>query len=134
MTKEEIIDGNVLICEYMGVTPNVLGRYEFPGFGYITSVGNWKDEFKRHQLKFHSDWNWIMEANLAVLAEMGSYMVLEDPTYLNKNGNYSVDLAGDCIHGAGAEDKSAKMTCFITVIRVINSINQKRKEKALLED
>jgi hypothetical protein len=134
MTKEEIIDGNVLICEYMGATPNVLGRYEFPGFGHMTSVGNWKDEFKRHQLKFHSDWNWIMEAAFAVLAEMQSYLILEDPAYMNKGGKYVVDMAGDCIHGTTTTDNSAKMAYFITIVGVITSINKKKKEKALLED
>jgi hypothetical protein len=113
MTKEETVDGNVLIAEYMGVTPNVLGRYNFPGFGYMTSVGNWKDEFQRHQLKFHKDWNWSMEACIAV-ANYPDVEVL-------------IQMRGDVLQVGNPKEE-----LFKELISIINQINEKKK--ALLEE
>ena len=56
---ENIIENNKLIAEFLGETKQ---PFEFSQFGYINSLGEWKDTFFDNQLKFHSDWNWLMEA------------------------------------------------------------------------
>ena len=55
---ENIIENNKLIAEFLGETKQ---PFEFSQFGYINSLGEWKDTFFDNQLKFHSDWNWLME-------------------------------------------------------------------------
>ena len=52
------IENNKLIAEFLGETKQ---PFEFSQFGYINSLGEWKDTFFDNQLKFHSDWNWLME-------------------------------------------------------------------------
>lgn len=43
---------------------NFLGQenqpYELPEFGYVTFSGDWKDTFFDAQLKFDTDWRWLM--------------------------------------------------------------------------
>ena len=51
-------ENNILIAEFLGQKKTIL---EFPQFGYMTSSGNWKDEFTPNELKFHINWNWLME-------------------------------------------------------------------------
>ena len=51
-------ENNQLIASFLGQTSTI---YEFPQFGYIKSNGDWKDTFSASELKFHSDWNWLME-------------------------------------------------------------------------
>ena len=50
-------ENNKLIAEFLG---EIKQPFEFPQFGYINSMGDWKDTFFDNQLKFHSDWNWLM--------------------------------------------------------------------------
>ena len=54
---ENIIENNKLIAEFLG---GIKQPFEFPQFGYINSMGDWKDTFFDNQLKFHSNWNWLM--------------------------------------------------------------------------
>jgi hypothetical protein len=51
-------ENNKLIAEFMGETKQPFG---FPQFGYIKTNGDWKDTFFDSELKFHKDWNWLME-------------------------------------------------------------------------
>mgnify|MGYP006055062061 CR=1 FL=1 len=51
-------ENNKIIAEFMGESKQ---PYEFPKFGKIDTNGDWKDIFFDNQLKFHSDWNWLME-------------------------------------------------------------------------
>ena len=51
-------ENNKLIAEFLG---EIKQPFEFPQFGYINSMGDWKDTFFDNQLKFHSDWNWLMQ-------------------------------------------------------------------------
>ena len=50
MTKEEILEGNKLIAEFMGFTVGEFGFQE-PG-------EEWQQPFKH--LKYHSSWDWLM--------------------------------------------------------------------------
>lgn len=51
-------NNNKLIAEFLGQKEEII---ELPQFGYMTASGNWKDEFKISEFKFHKDWNWLME-------------------------------------------------------------------------
>jgi hypothetical protein len=51
-------ENNKLIAEFLGQNKM---PYEFPQFGYIKTNGDWNDTFFDNQLKFHKDWNWLME-------------------------------------------------------------------------
>ena len=54
---------NKLIASFLGQTSTnyEFPQYEFQQFGYIKSNGDWEDTFWASELKFHSDWNWLME-------------------------------------------------------------------------
>ena len=54
---DNITENNKLIAEFMGEQKQ---PFEFPQFGYINIMGDWKDTFFDNQLKFHKDWNWLM--------------------------------------------------------------------------
>jgi hypothetical protein len=51
-------ENNKIIAEFLGQNKM---PYEFPQFGYIKTNGDWNDTFFDNQLKFHKDWNWLME-------------------------------------------------------------------------
>jgi hypothetical protein len=51
-------ENNILIAEFLGQKETISN---FPQFGYMTVYGDWKNEFTPNELKFHSDWNWLME-------------------------------------------------------------------------
>lgn len=59
LTMEE---KNILIAEFLQVDKNENGTFELPQFVKITIGGTFKTEFKSSQLKYHKDWNWLMEA------------------------------------------------------------------------
>ena len=56
---ENILENNRLIAEFLGQKSD---KYEFPQFGYMNTKGDFITEFNDSQLKFHKDWNWLMEA------------------------------------------------------------------------
>ena len=51
-------ENNKIIAEFLGESKQ---PYEFSQFGYMTLSGDWKDTFFVEQLKFHSNWNWLMK-------------------------------------------------------------------------
>jgi hypothetical protein len=51
-------ENNKIIASFLG--QNKI-PYEFPKFGYIKMDGDYSDTFFDNQLKFHKDWNWLME-------------------------------------------------------------------------
>ena len=55
---DNITENNKLIAEFLG---EIKQPFEFPQFGYINIMGDWKDTFFDNQLKFHSNWNWLMQ-------------------------------------------------------------------------
>ena len=55
---DNITENNKLIAEFLG---EIKQPFEFPQFGYINSMGDWKDTFFDNQLKFHTDWNWLLK-------------------------------------------------------------------------
>ena len=58
MTKEEIIEGNKLIAEFMGgVYDSDVNEYWF----YLNPP-NWTSKFAptTYELKYHSSWDWLM--------------------------------------------------------------------------
>ena len=50
-------ENNKLIAEFLGETKQ---PFNFPQFGYVNSIGEWKDTFFDNHLKFHKNWNWLM--------------------------------------------------------------------------
>ena len=79
---ENITENNKLIAKFMGEQKQ---PFEFPQFGYINIMGDWKDTFFDNQLKFHKDWNWLMKV-VEKIHSMQSYGVL-----INPNGTYIQD-------------------------------------------
>jgi len=52
------MNDNELIAEFLGCKGTISN---LPQFGYMTTSGDWKDEFTPNELKFHKNWNWLME-------------------------------------------------------------------------
>jgi len=57
---------NILIVEFIGVKPKQFGTSkEYELYGVIESIEDGEDEkhfFTPEEMKFHSDWNWLMPA------------------------------------------------------------------------
>ena len=51
---------NILIVEFLQVDKNENGTFELPQHCKMTLGGTFKTEFQSNQLKFHSDWNWLI--------------------------------------------------------------------------
>jgi hypothetical protein len=58
MNKEEILDYNRRCADFLG--------WEITGPGFPAGYWNDKDFIQFHELKFHSDWNWIHEVIEAI--------------------------------------------------------------------
>jgi len=54
-------ENNILIAEFMQFHLIDGKHYEIPQFGYMKTDGIWSDIFYPQTLKFHSNWNWLME-------------------------------------------------------------------------
>lgn len=62
MTQQEILDYNKRCAEFLGVKKSQYNEYEM--YGFISCIEDGENEqhfFKPEDMKFHSDWNWIME-------------------------------------------------------------------------
>ena len=60
--NSETIENNKLIAEFMGAKPNKGGEYEM--YGIIQNIEDGENEqhlFFSSEMKFHTDWNWLME-------------------------------------------------------------------------
>ena len=84
---ENIIENNKLIAEFLG---GIKQPFELPQFGYINSMGDWKDTFFDNQLKFHSNWSWLMEVvekieslNFVVQIHLNSCFIKESEHFIN---------------------------------------------------
>jgi len=55
-------ESNVLIAEFLNVSINENGTFELPEYGTIRPNGDFKTGFNKEQLKYHTDWNWLMNA------------------------------------------------------------------------
>jgi len=53
-------ENNKLIAEFL--ISKEANIFEFPQFGYMTAQGVFKTCFPFNELKFHKDWNWLIEA------------------------------------------------------------------------
>ena len=85
MKQEEILEYNKKCAEFLGETKQ---PYEFSQFGRINTKGDWVDTFFDNQLKFHSDWNWIMEVVETIKQEIGIKSVdecTEEEWYITTN-------------------------------------------------
>ena len=62
-TQNEILKGNKLIAEFMGVINESSNIYYMPEFGaYKNNYGQieFEDCFRPNELKYHNSWAWIM--------------------------------------------------------------------------
>lgn len=63
MKTEEILNGNKLIAEFMGVVNDFSDIYHLPQFGrYELKYGqiDFDECFKLNELKYNSSWDWLM--------------------------------------------------------------------------
>ncbi len=56
-----IEETNILIAEFLQIDKNENGTFELPQYGKVTLSGEFKTEFNASELKFNSDWNWLIE-------------------------------------------------------------------------
>lgn len=112
-------ENNKLIAEFLGQKGDVL---QFPKFGYITTSGNWKDEFTPNELKFHKDWNWLMEV---------VKKIRNNPIVTNVNYNIEGDFIIEGLTSAEKLDiiinredfKSDLEMCYFGVVEFIKWYN-----------
>ena len=94
---DNIIENNKLIAEFLG---EIKQPFEFPQFGYINIMGDWKDTFFDDQLKFHKDWNWLMEVvekieSLSKEGETYMFSITKFSARVTYKGSRIVDLPID---------------------------------------
>ena len=94
---KNIVENNKLLAEFLG---GIKQPFEFPQFGYINSMGDWKDTFFDNQLKFHSDWNWLMQVvekieNLSKEGETYMFSITKFSARVTYKGSRIVDLPID---------------------------------------
>ena len=118
------IENNKLIAEFLGETKQ---PFEFSQFGYINSLGEWKDTFFDNQLKFHSDWNWLMEVvekieNLQDENNHVMYNVQIEQSFTEIIDNHTSEIV---IYDIDADSKIEAV--YNTVIEFIKWYNEQNK-------
>lgn len=79
MENKEILEYNKRCAEFLGVN-KTLSSYYLPKFGlYVNKYGEvyYEEVFREEELKFHSDWNWIMEVVEAIV-EKTKFKTIEE--------------------------------------------------------
>jgi hypothetical protein len=77
------IENNKLLAEFMGLTQTEINYYYFPKFERAFRLGD---------LKFHSDWNWLMEVVEKI--ESLEKPITNNPNLVGKNEDYEVHIQG----------------------------------------
>lgn len=85
MERNDIIEGNKLIAEFMGATP-IRGEYDmYQVIEDIKDGVNEKHFFIPSEMEFNSSWNWLMPV-VEKIEEMGFWFELRT----HKTGNRAV--------------------------------------------
>jgi len=67
------LENNKLIAEFLGATFKE-NEFYFPAIVFKTG----KNYFENHELKFHSDWNWLMEVVEKIESLDYSFQILKN--------------------------------------------------------
>lgn len=82
MTQEEILEYNKRCSKFLG---QISQPFKFPQFEYIKSDGDYSDIFFDNQLKFHTDWNWIIEVVEAIEKLGYQFDITDNEVGINSN-------------------------------------------------
>ena len=81
MTQKEILEFNKICAKFLMTNNDFINIYYFPQFGhYKISYGEpyYEEAFRIDEMKFHSDWNWIMEVVEAIEKLDDFYVQIEE--------------------------------------------------------
>ncbi len=114
---KNVIEGNVLIAEFMGGREVdwfservVILPHDHLGLPPIINIGNHTNWAKAHildiEVKYHSDWNWIMPVYLKAKAEIKSKQIRKLTVH---TGSFAVKDAGKLILEGKCLEASEKL-------------------------
>ena len=106
MTQEQLLEYNKMCAKFLGVD-NTLSCYYLPKFGlYKNSYGEiyYEEVFNEDELKFHSDWNWIIEV-VEVIEKLGYYTKNECIRNVNYFNIYELKNNEETFYGSGNNSK-----------------------------
>ena len=158
MKEEEITERNKLICEFMGYKQIIIpidkwkfsgSKKPFPDHEIIRygSITNNKDWFEEKDLKYHSDWNWLMnvlekieqtwigkfgEMNIKILSECSDLLVKPNGRLYEcriKNHNYP-----EVIKGVGQSYNSRIKAVWLAIIDFIKWYNTQTNNSSHQEE
>lgn len=95
--KVQVLEYNKMCVEFLGVD-NTLSCYYLPKFGlYKNSYGEiyYEEVFKEDELKFHSDWNWIMELVEAIESfnsSMTLFIIEDERCHVDSQLGWHIDV------------------------------------------
>ena len=102
MTKEEILEGNKLIAEFMGMV-----RHNH--ISYATWANSKGDHIFESVLQYHSSWDWLMP-------------VVEKIESLKNSDDYEIDIFGNCCDIGGRFEAVGETKIAAVYIAVIEFI------------
>jgi hypothetical protein len=115
--KKDTTQNNILIANFLKQT---VQPFEFPQFGYIRHNGDWMDKFLDYQLKFHKDWNWIMEVVQTIENLNYTFDVMGKAVSINNSNEMIVDLNANSF-------KSKIEAVYTACIEFITWYNENKK-------
>ncbi len=115
MNKEEIIEGNKLIAEFMGIPK--CGRCEDCG-GYQFSPAV---IFLPSEMQYSENWDWLMPIVIKIISELRTDFYIDRMNY----DNFFIGLGTDGIYSQNERNDSAIEGVFKSVISFIKWHNKK---------
>lgn len=141
MTQEEILEGNKLIAEWLGYEIDSLAEEDEPERYYVydhieciadgvdyweTFDQDWTSWLYPDQMKFHSDWNWLMPVVEKIIKEyMTDYYNEYDMGIPN---SYYVAIGSDGKYSSqGISKNSLIEATWLSVIEFIKWYNKNKE-------
>ena len=139
MTNEEIIEGNILIAEFMGLRHfNPLGYslrrdgsenyfVEFPKYENIQFNNLVQEDDVHYYLKFHSSWDWLMN----VVEQIESLPCISTSYYFNvriSQGYIEIEgLIGEKIFRNSSIENGKINALWLAIVDFIKLFNNRAK-------
>ena len=124
-TMVDIVEGNKLIAEFMGIRFNNGNAYDSNGNTYMR-FRSWnndmaRNEFFRLNKLYHNSWDWLMPVVETIESLGYEFIITESRSKIKHNTDHSIDIV--CMRDA---IESKQQSVYLTVVEFIQWYNENK--------